>query len=130
MRAQDEREREQGDVVHLTGCTGQKSKGAPSSAPEPGKPKQPAADEVAREVLLADLDLAPLPAVADLLQDGYHHVVERFLQAERSKALVEHRVSGGLVVAADRGKQASGEALEQTLGRPLVVDGGARGLRG
>jgi hypothetical protein len=70
VRAQDEGEREQGDVVHLAGCTGEKSKRARSSAPEPGKPKQPAADEVAREVLLADLDLAPLPAVADLLQGG------------------------------------------------------------
>ena len=130
MRAQDEREREQGDVVHLARCTGEKSKRARSAAPEPGKRKQPAADEVAREVLLADLDLAPLPAVADLLQDGQHHVAQRFLQAECSKALVEDRVSGGLVVAADRRKQASGEVLEHALGRPLVLECGTGGLRG
>ena len=130
VRAQDEREREQGDVVHLAGCTGEKSKRACSAAPEPGKRKQPAADEVAREVLLADLDLAPLPAVADLLQDGQHHLAQRLLQAERSKALVEHRVSGGLVVAADRREQASGGVLEQTFGGPLVLECGTRGLRG
>jgi hypothetical protein len=53
VRAQDEREREQGDVVHLTGCTGEQSKRACSAAPEPRKRKQPAADEVAPEVLLA-----------------------------------------------------------------------------
>ena len=109
VRAQHEREREQGDVVHLAGCAGE-SKRARSAAPEPGKRKQPAADEVAREVLLADLDLAPLPAVADLLQDGQHHLAQRLLQAERSKALVEHRVSGGLVVAADRREQAGGQS--------------------
>ena len=130
MRAQDEREREQGDVVHLAGCTGEKRKRARSAAPEPGERKQPAADEVAREVLLADLDLAPLPAVADLLQGGQHHLAQRLLQAERSKALVEHRVSGGLVVAADRREQASGRVLEQTLGRPLVLECGTRSLRG
>ena len=52
------------------------------------------------------------------------------LEAERSKALVEHRVSGGLVVAADRREQASGEVLEHSLGRPLVLECGTGGLRG
>src|SRR5580765_1146807 len=116
--------------MHLAGCTGKESKRARSAAPEPGKREQPAADQVAGEVLLADLDLAPLPAVADLLQDGQHHLAQRLLEAERSKALVEHRVRGALVVAADRRKQASGKVLEHPLGRPLVLECGTGGLGG
>ena len=116
--------------MHLAGCTGEKRKRARPAAPKPGERKQPAADEVARKVLLADLDLAPLPAVADLLQDGQHYLAQRFLQAERSQALVERRVSGGLVVAADRREQASGEILEHSLGRPLVLECGTGGLGG
>ena len=112
---------------------GAQARSASGPVPRPqnrASAKQPAADEVAREVLLADLDLAALPAVADLLQGGQHHVAQRLLEAERSKALVEHRVSGGLVVAADRRKQASGGVLEQTLGRPLVLECGTGGLGG
>src|SRR4029078_862121 len=88
------------------------------------------ADEVAREVLLADLDVAALPAVADLFQGGQHHVAQRLLHAERSQALVERRVSGDLVVAVDRPEQASGGVLEQTLGRALVCDCDTGGLGG
>ena len=39
--------------------------------------KEPAAGKVSREVLLADLDLAALPAVADLFQGGQHNVAQR-----------------------------------------------------
>ena len=76
MRAQYEREREQGDVVHLAGCTGEEGKRAGPAAPEPGQREQPATDQVAREVLLADIDLAALPAVADLLQGGQHDLAQ------------------------------------------------------
>ena len=50
--------------------TREKGKRAASAAAELRKPEQSPADEVAREVLVADLELAPLPAVADLLQGG------------------------------------------------------------
>jgi hypothetical protein len=80
-------------------------------------------------VLFADLDLAPLPTVADLLQDGQHHLAQRLLQAECREALVEHGVGGGLVVAPDRREQARGEVLEHPLGRPLVLECGTGGLR-
>ena len=56
--------------------------------------------------------------------------LSHLLQAERREALVEHRVGGGFVVAADRREQASGGVLEQTLGRPLVLECGTRSLGG
>ena len=80
-------------------------------------------------MLLADLDLATVPAVTDRLQRGQHQPAQRLLQAERRKALVEHRVSGGLVVALDRREQAGGGVLEQTDRGPLVLERGTRGLR-
>ena len=70
------------------------------------------------------------PAVADLLQDGQHHLPQRLLQSERVEALVEHGVGGGLVVAAEGREQAGGCVLEQAFGRALVLEGGARSLRG
>ena len=119
-----------GDVVRLAGRAGEERERTRSAAPEPGEREQPAADEVAREVLVADLDLAALPAVADLFQGGQHHLAQHQLQPERREALVEHRVGGGLVVAANRREQAGGRVLEQTFGRPLVLECGARSLRG
>ena len=85
MRAQHEREREQGDVVRLAGSAGEERERARPAAPEPGEREQPAADQVASEVLLADVDLAALPAVADLLQGGQHHLAQNLLEAEAAR---------------------------------------------
>ena len=116
--------------MRLAGRAGEERERARPAAPETGEREQPAADEIARKVLVADIDLAALPAVADLFQGGQHHLAQHLLQAERREALVEHRVGGGLVVAANCCEQAGGRILEQTFGRPLVLECGARSLRG
>ena len=112
------------------GAQASRARGPVPRPREPGKSKQPAADEVTRKVLLTDLGLALLPALADLLQDGQHDLAKRFLEAKRSQALVEHRVGGGFVPAADRRKQAGGEILEHSLRRALVLECCPGGLRG
>ena len=111
---------------------GAQARSASGPVPRPrksGEREQPAADEVAREVLLADVDLSALPAVADLFQGGQHHLVQHLLEAECGEALVEHGVGGGLVVAANRCEQAGGRVLEQILGRSHVFECGMRSLR-
>ena len=81
-------------------CISPGTQASRASGPVPRPQNRASASSLPRMRLLAKcswliLDLAPLPAVADLLQDGQHHLAQRFLEAERSKALVEHRVCGG-----------------------------------
>ena len=80
------------------GAQARSASGPPAATPEPREREQPAADEVAGEVLLADLERAPLPVVADLREGRQDHLPQDCLDAERREALVEHGVRAGLVV--------------------------------
>ena len=119
-----------GNVVRLAGRASEERERARPAAPEPGERKQPAADEVAREMLVP-MSISPRSQPSPILpRVGSTTWLEHQLQPERREALVEHRVDGGLVVAASRCDQAGGRVLEQTFRRPLVVECGARSLRG
>ena len=106
MGAEDEAECDQAEVVRLAGSAGEECERPAAATPESREGEQPAADHVAREVLLADVDRPFLPVEADLSQGRQDDVAQDDVEAERRQGLVEHRVHAGLVIRANRREQA------------------------
>ena len=105
MRAQDEPEGEEADVVLLAGCAGQQGEGSRTAAPEPRQREQPASDQVAGEMLLADLDAALLPTAPDGAQCGEDEIAYEGLEPEGGQPVIQRGLNGGFVVRLDRAHQ-------------------------
>ena len=73
----------------------------PPRGPTPPAPKSKEAStqEVAREVLLRDGDLAALPPFAELTEDRQHHHAEKRLETEGPEQPVEGSLGVDLVEA-------------------------------
>ena len=82
VRAQDEPKGEEADVVLLAGRAGEQSQGSRATAPEPSQREQPPPDQVAGEMLLADLEAALLPTKPD---DGERRQVRSRRQTSRAR---------------------------------------------
>jgi hypothetical protein len=103
VRAQEQAEGEQGDVVSFPSGAGEYGEPSVASAPESGEGEQPSANEVTGEMLLTDRFVAPvLPVEADLGERRQDHLARKPLEPERREALVQHGLGGGFVVALDR----------------------------
>jgi hypothetical protein len=70
VRAQQEAEGDQSDVVALSRGAREDRERAAASGPKACEADQPLADEVPREVLLPHLELAARPGLADRLGGG------------------------------------------------------------
>ena len=70
-------------------------------------------------MLLGDRDLAPLPAVAELVEVGDDHVAEQRIEAHPGQEHVDDRVGGRLVERSERrgklGSRADGGAESSTV---------------
>ena len=74
--AQRERENDEAEVVLVArGCCEERVPAAPTT-PAPAEPEQASAEEVAREVLLRHRDLAALPALTEVAEDGQDDLAE------------------------------------------------------
>jgi uncharacterized membrane protein YuzA (DUF378 family) len=117
-------EHEQGDVVQLARCAGQEGARADPLIPAPSKTEEPAAHEIAGEVLLGDGHLTAFPAVADLPQHGQHEVLQDALRAQPCESPVEDRACL-IVVEAQQGLQ---QILQRGALDGLVLRREPRGL--
>ena len=65
--------------------------------PAASKAEQPAAQQIAREMLLRDARLSPLPATTEVGEVRKHHVAQHRLEPERREQTIECRVRRRLV---------------------------------
>jgi hypothetical protein len=98
--------------VALAGRAGEQRAPAAAGVPAAGQAVQPAGDERRGEVLLADGDLAALPAVSEVAQHGEHGVAQDAVQ----RVARDEPVEGALRVVArevrERLAQPGGQLLE------------------
>lgn len=113
VRAEREPERQQADVVLFAGCAREQRERPRAAAPEAGQREQAPADQVAREVLLRNVERAALPAVADLDERWKDQVADRGLEPVGGQAVVEHRLDTVLVVETDCRQQTPSGLCEQ-----------------
>ena len=100
--AKDETERQQPEVVILGRRAGQHGERARAAAPAAREGEESSMDEIRREVLLGDPDLAALPAGAELAQVREDQVAKDELEREGREGPVERCVGARLVVALER----------------------------
>ena len=88
--------------MKLAGRTRENRPRAGRLGPAAREPEQPAAQNVAREMLLRDARLAALPATTELVQVRKQDFAEHRLEPERREQAVEGRVRGRLVEPVER----------------------------
>jgi hypothetical protein len=119
--------------MQLARWAGQQRARALAAVPPASKAEQAAAQDVAGEVLLPDRDLAALPALAELVQVGQHHLAEDGLDRQRREHAVEGSVRPGLVERVERRAQLARPALERRsagVGHDVHLGLGEREARG
>ena len=132
MLAEGEAEGDQREVVKLAGRTGEERPLSGAAIPAAGEPQEPSSEQVAREMLLRDRELAPLPEEAELAQGGEDRVAEDGLDGERGEEPVERGVRTDVVVGRQRSASDStvgglGPALERHPSRLARGDASGEG---
>ncbi len=112
----------------LAGCAGQQGEGSRAAAPEPGEREQPPPDQIAGEMLLADLDAALLPTAADGDKRRQDEIADERLEPESGQSVVQRGLNAGFVVGLDRACQARPGVLDQAVGRGSGLERCARRL--
>ena len=135
VAVQHDPEDQQRQVVQLVGRAGHDRPWPVAVPPPAGQTRQPSPDHVAREVLLGDRDLAPFPALTQLVQVRQHDVAERRRQREVRQQPIEYALRRGFVEVVQRAAQRTCELVQfEAAGpsgpSPTLLDGGAgRALR-
>jgi hypothetical protein len=97
--AHQDAERQRSDVVPLARSTGHDDGRAILGGHHVDRAgREPAADEMAGEVLLRDADGSGLPSLADLDQERHQHAGDGLVKVEPLENLVQDALGGGLVV--------------------------------
>ena len=103
--SQDQSEDDEPEIVLLAGRSSEQRVMSRPATPATAERHEPAADEVAREVLLRDRDLAALPSLADVLQQRQDHFAQERLEAQRRDQPIDRRMPRDVVERLERDTQ-------------------------
>ena len=102
MAPQEQPERHEREVVLLALDAGEECSRPLTAIPAAREGHEPAPDEVAREVLLRDRDLATLPALAELAEVRQEGLLEHDVDGERREETIEGRLRRRVVERVER----------------------------